>query len=160
MPDLAWWIQNFKESAFRLEALPEYTVPQEADMLARFKRGEQVRLPDDHPWLKLVRGATATRKMQRVRVLCSPLTDYLRFELSVYPQCVEAGEEVRITEGQHMARLGDFWIFDRKAIILLHYDDLGRFIRQTQTDDPAYLDHADLSLTVSTPLERATRRAG
>ena len=34
MPDLVWWLENFKASAFRLEALPTYTMPEEAEMLS------------------------------------------------------------------------------------------------------------------------------
>jgi hypothetical protein len=34
MPDLGWWLENFKESAFRLERLPRYNMPEEAEMLA------------------------------------------------------------------------------------------------------------------------------
>ena len=42
MPDLGWWLEDFKESAFRLERLPRYNMPEEAEMLATFKRGEKV----------------------------------------------------------------------------------------------------------------------
>jgi Domain of unknown function (DUF5753) len=55
VPDLSWWLQHFTRSAFRLEALPEYQVPQEAEMLSAFKRGKPIRMRDDHPWLLTVK---------------------------------------------------------------------------------------------------------
>jgi hypothetical protein len=115
MTDLAWWLQNFERSAFRLETLPEYNVPQEAEMLARFKRGEPVDLPDDHPWLERVRHhCRAGKLMRRIRVVSYPLTDYLRMEMSWYPKSVSAGEDIRITEVQLS---GDFWLFDERTVV-------------------------------------------
>jgi len=97
MADLAWWLANFQRSAFRLEMLPAYFIPQEAELLAAFRRGENVRVPYDHPWPALVHQAThAGKTMQRVRVVAHPLSDYLRFELSLYPRSVKAGEEIRV----------------------------------------------------------------
>jgi len=54
-------------------------------MLAKFRRGEPVDLPDDHPWLERVRQQCGVGKlMRRVRVVTHPLTDYLRMELFHY----------------------------------------------------------------------------
>jgi hypothetical protein len=84
MPDLRWWLENFKESAFRLERLRSYNMPEEAEMLAAFKRGEKVQLPEDHPWPPLVKRHCSTGKiMQRARVVDQPPTEYQRFELSL-----------------------------------------------------------------------------
>ena len=38
MTDLAWWLRNFRRTAFRLESWPVYRVQQEADMFAAFRR--------------------------------------------------------------------------------------------------------------------------
>lgn len=159
MPDLAWWLQNFERSAFRLETLPRYTVPQEAEMLARFKRGEPVDLPDDHPWLERVRNHCRTGKlMRRVRVVSYPLTDYLRMEMSWYPKSVAAGEDIRITE----TRLsGDFWLFDECIAVVLHYDSEGRFTGTTmeQGSLARYLRVRDRALADSMELSAYTARA-
>jgi len=159
MPDLAWWLQNFERSAFRLETLPEYNVPQEAEMLAKFKRGEPVDLPDDHPWLERVRHhCRAGKLMRRVRVVTYPLTDYLRMEMAWYRKSVEAGEDIRITE----TRLsGDFWLFDDQTVVVLHYDSEGRFTGTTteQGSLTRYLSIRDRALAESMELSAYTARA-
>ncbi len=159
MPDLAWWLQNFERSAFRLETLPEYNVPQEAEMVARFKRGEPVDLPDDHPWLERVRHhCRAGKLMRRVRVVTYPLTDYLRMEMAWYRKSVAAGEDIRITE----TRLsGDFWLFDDQTVVVLHYDSEGRFTGTTteQGSLTRYLSLRDRALADSMELSAYTARA-
>jgi hypothetical protein len=159
MPDLAWWLQNFERSAFRLETLPEYNVQQEAEMLARFKRGEPVDLPDDHPWLERVRHhCRAGKLMRRIRVVSYPLTDYLRMEMSWYPKSVSAGEDIRITEVQLS---GDFWLFDERTVVVLHYDNEGRFTGTTQEQGSLtrYLSIRDRALAESMELSAYTARA-
>jgi hypothetical protein len=159
VPDLAWWLQNFERSAFRLETLPEYNVPQEAELLARFKRGEPVDLPDDHPWLQSVRRHRGAGKlMRRVRVVTHPLTDYLRMELTWYRKSVQAGEDIRITETQ---LTGDFWLFDEQTVVVLHYDSQGRFTGTTteQGSLTRYLSIRDRALADSMELSAYTARA-
>jgi hypothetical protein len=159
VPDLTWWLQNFERSAFRLETLPEYNVPQEAELLAKFKRGEPVDLPDDHPWLESVRRHCGAGKlMRRVRVATHPLTDYLRMELSWYRKSVQAGEDIRITETQ---LTGDFWLFDDQTVVVLHYDSAGRFTGTTteQGSLTRYLSIRDHALADSMELSAYTARA-
>jgi len=168
MADLVWWLSNFQRSAFRLETLPAYSVPQEVEMLAAFKRGEDVRLPKDHPWLKKVRQHTRDgKRMERVRLVSYPLSDYLRFELSMYPQCVEAGEQIRIASLNEHPELGacnqDCWLFDDSVVLTLVYDSAGRFLEVREaTNIHDYLRQRDLALSRSTPLldylTRTTRR--
>jgi hypothetical protein len=165
MSDLAWWLKHFRRSAFRLETLPAYSVPQEADMLAAFCRGQEVKLPDDHPWPQLVRGATQTgRKMQRVRMVSHPLTDYLRFELSLFPRSVEAGEDVRIAVLDDHPELQvckhDFWSFDDQVVVVLEYDHIGRFLgTRTEEDLNPYRQLRELALSCSMELSAYTTRA-
>jgi hypothetical protein len=158
MPDLVWWLEHFKRSAFRLETLPEYSVPQEAEMLAAFKRGEPVNLPDDHPWLVRVRQHVLSGKvLRRVRVVSYPLTDYLRMEMAWYPKSVAAGEDIRITERR---LTGDFWLFDDEAAIVMHYDQAGRFIGvETSNDLAHWRRQRDLALADCMELSAYTARA-
>jgi hypothetical protein len=160
MADLAWWLENFKQSAFRLEALPAYSMPEEAEMLTAFRRGERVRLPEDHPWPPLVRTHCSTGKvMQRVRVVSHPLTDYERFELSLYPHSVDAGEDIRITDDPSL-RYADFWLFDSQTVIVIRYDAEGRFTGIHQPSDVVtYRAIRDRVLEYSIPLAEFTARA-
>lgn len=163
MPDLAWWLQNFKRSAFRLECLPEYNVPQEAEWFAAFKRdGSLPHLPpESDSWLRLVSTSHSVgRFMQRVRLVSAPLSDYERFELALFPPSVEAGEDIRIMSRTSMALTGDFWLFDDEVVIFLHYDDQGRFLRTEQAGDVVpYRRRRDLALEHSIPLAEYTARA-
>jgi hypothetical protein len=127
MADLAWWLQNFQASAFRLETKPTYSVPQESEMLAAFLRDGSLPDMSDHPWVRRVREhCGAGRQMGRVRTVSRPLTDYERFELALYPHSRAAGEEIRICDGGYLGDQ-DFWLFDNHTVILLHYDAEGRF---------------------------------
>ena len=160
MPDLSWWLQNFARSAFRLETLPEYDVPQEAEMLSAFRRGQPVRIRDDHPWLLTVRRhCGAARAMQRVRVVGDPLSDYERFELSLYPYSSAAGEDVRILEQRHRFD-EDFWLFDDHTVYVLRYDAGGRFLGvEAGRDVVAYRRIRDLALENSIPFAQYAARA-
>jgi hypothetical protein len=165
MPDLAWWLEHFERTAFRLETLAEYNVPQEAEMLAAFKRGEPVNLPDDHPWLVRVRQHVQSGKlMRRVRVVRTPLSDYLRMEMSWYPKSVEAGEDIRIADLDDHQELTvctqDFWLFDESVVVTLRYDDQGRFLGTgTPASSESYLEQRDLALAHSMELSAYTARA-
>jgi hypothetical protein len=165
MPDLAWWLENFKESAFRLEKRPSYNMPEETEMLAAFMRGQKVWLPEDHPWPPLVKRHCSTGKtMQRARVVDRPLTDYQRFELSLYPHSVEAGEQIHVYERGSIPEIllyeVDFWLFDNSTVYILNYDAEGRFLGT----EPAYnlvqyRRIRDLALERSIPLAEFTARA-
>lgn len=162
MSDLAWWLQNFKESAFRLETLPAYSVPQEAEMLERWRRGEEITMPEDHPWLKTVRNhCGAGKTMQRVRLVSKTPTDYERFELSLYHHSVAAGEEVRILERGWGFLAEDFWLMDRDTCFVLYYDDHGAFIGDESVEATPYRQRRRLALQWSKPLfEYAARITG
>src|SRR5262249_19564591 len=90
--------------------------------------------PDDGSWFAdwpewIVQQRAAGRDVGRVRVLTDPLTDYLRFELSITPVAVQAGENIRLLRPGRFAELGvpreDFWLFDDTTVALLHFGDDG-----------------------------------
>jgi hypothetical protein len=165
MPDLGWWLENFKESAFRLERCPSYNLPEEAEMLAAFKRGEKVQLPENHPWPPLVkRQCSAGKVMQRARVVSRPPTEYERFELSLYPHSIEAGEQSCVYERGSIPEIFryevDFWLFDNHTVYILNYDAEGHFLgTEPAYDMVTYRRIRDLALERSIPLADFTARA-
>ena len=165
MPDLGWWLENFKESAFRLERCPSYNLPEEAEMLAAFKRGEKVQLPENHPWPPLVkRQCSAGKVMQRARVVSRPPTEYERFELSLYPHSIEAGEQICVYERGSIPEIfryeADFWLFDNHTVYILNYDAEGHFLgTEPAYDVVTYRRIRDLALERSIPLAEFTARA-
>ncbi|MCE7001638.1 hypothetical protein LWC34_02100 [Kibdelosporangium philippinense] len=134
-------------SAWRWECQGTYHEPQEQEPLRRFLAGEA----DDHAWFawpKRVRAWVSTgRKIGRVRMLTDPLTDYLRFELSITPPALDAGEDIRFLHHARAAELGapdkDFWMFDDNTVVLMTFDDHGVSGAELITDATSVRPYAD-----------------
>lgn len=137
--------QSFERSAFRLETRDVYVVEAERTAFAAYLAGEPAppSSPETLAWLKLVTNATASdRIVQRVRIVGRPLNSYTRFEFNAYRDNAAAGERIRLLEREWLARSDrwaqeDFWIFDERTVVLLHYDGNGRFLRPEESDRPA-----------------------
>jgi hypothetical protein len=154
--DLAALLKNFRQSAFRLETLERYTVPQEAEWLDEWRRtGKLPELtPDNDSWLRMVRDHTrAGRVMQRVRVVSTPLTDYERFELALFPPSLEAGEDIRVISRSTVRVREDFWLFDSQTAVMLRYDSAGRFLRAEPGQSSLCQRQCDEALAQSIPLK-------
>lgn len=160
MTELGALLQNFRHTAFRLETLERYTVPQEAEWFAAWRRtGRLPELtPENDSWLRMVRDHTrAGRVMQRVRVVSTPLTDYERFELALFPPSLEAGEDIRVISRSVLRSTlrvrEDFWLFDRQTAIMLRYDLEGRFLRAEPGQPGLCQSQCDEALARSIPLK-------
>ncbi len=130
---------TFECSAWRLECQSSYDEPEEQEPLRRFLAGE----PQDLTWFEewpiwISRQRAAGRTIGRVRMLTEPLTDYLRFELSITPPAVEAGEDIRLVDQHVFESLAipreDFWIFDDTTVALLNFGDTGMAGAEIVTD--------------------------
>src|SRR4051794_34587810 len=74
--------ESFKRSAFRLESLDHYSVPEEAVDYHRFLRGEELPTSTEDEWAQFVKKSVAQGKfIQRVHVVPAQLTPYLRYEI-------------------------------------------------------------------------------
>ncbi|MFC0529005.1 DUF6879 family protein [Phytohabitans kaempferiae] len=123
---------TYVHTAFRLETRDHYAVSDEAEAFRRFLAGEPYDLDWHQTWLAGIRSITASgRRMQRVRLVSKPPTDYQRFELAVTPANLEAGEDIRILPRSRVAGLGlpdyDFWLFDDTLLGIMHFDADGLF---------------------------------
>ena len=134
---------SFEHTAFRLEALDRYTVPDEDEQYRRFLADEPLDNTYMKPWLDIVADlATAGKRMQRVRVATEPLGDYLRFQFTCgYPYDIEAGEDIRILGSETAQALGvprqDFWLFDSRQLARMYFDAEGHFLGAELVDEPA-----------------------
>lgn len=154
--------ERFKQSALRLEARDDYNVPEEQQVLAAFRSGQQVppRTSDNNSWLALVAGATAAgRSIVRIRVVGRPVTDYTRFEFVAYRDNVAAGETIRVVERAWLHGTdgawanNDFWLFDDDTVALLRYDAEGHFLDAERPSDlGAYLSARQRALALSVDL--------
>ncbi|WP_433232558.1 DUF6879 family protein [Actinomadura formosensis] len=134
--------RTFEHTAFRLETLDEYKSANEATALRQFVAGEPVDMAWFHNWLTMIRDATAEgRRFTRVRVVTTPLTDYSRFGVFCSKYTNEAGEEIRYLARNDAADLPnyDYWLFDSRKLVKMHFDECENFTGAEVIDDPAVI---------------------
>ena len=169
MTDLMACFDLFEVSAVRVETLPAYDVPAEAEVLRAFARG--LPLPErsarTSPWLARIERTTAAGKTwSRTRVVGRPLTAYERFQLGYgYPPSAAAGEVIRIADRSAHPELaplgGDFWLFDGDTAApfaaLMTYGQGGAYLGSEVTSDPGVIarcrQQAALAARCAVPLE-------
>lgn len=150
----------YEREAWRFEAQPTYTMPREAENVARFLRGEPKPAGHNARWHERVRGFVASgRDIGRVRIVRQPLTDYQRYQFSWgIPGNIEAGEDIRIldiTQDDYGLPLTgtDWWLFDESRVVHLNYRQDGTQInRELFTGDiTPYLEWRRIALAHSVP---------
>jgi hypothetical protein len=161
-------IKRLQHGAFRLETLPQYSIPEDAERLRVFRETGRPpkRTTETSPWLRLIADSTAAgRHWRRVHVVSRPLTEYLRFELLGYQENAAAGEDIWIADQDtHPALVSlteDFWLFDadtdQAVAVFLRYDQDGRFLGAERADHPDAIARCraqrDLALALAVPLE-------
>jgi hypothetical protein len=117
--------------AFHLELRDSYHVVQEDEPFARWLAGE----PDDYAWrqdwLSFVREVTAGgTRIERLRVITEPPSDYVRWEHALDPQNIAVGEEIRYLPRQVATDVSwpaeDCWLLDDDQLILSLFKPDGR----------------------------------
>ncbi|WP_042283218.1 DUF6879 family protein [Nocardiopsis alba] len=150
-------------SAFRLETLAEYSVGSDGGDFARHKAGEPE--PDwdrKNPWLAELRSEKESGfRRHRVRILRTPLNDYLRFECEWgHVLNSEAGEEIHVlvlAERELPAEVvdHDFWLLDDEYPIRMHYTESGEFVGGELMDNlERYQKAREAALAGAEPFER------
>lgn len=161
--------RDFRTEAWRLETLPTYRVPQEAEEFSRFLAGERFPGPYEDSWTEMTRQRKENGgSVGRVHILTRPLSDYLRFEFErYYRHQAPIGEDIRIldvTERENpLPGVQDFWMFDRSTVVLMHYEEDGTQIgRELYEGDPApFIEYQRIAIAESVPfLEYAERVTG
>lgn len=163
--DFAELFRTFEHTAFRLETRPFYTAPVEAEPFAQFLAGGPVDLDWFQPWLKTVRAVVEQgKRMERVRIIDDPLTDYQRFEMSMSQHNVAAGEIIHYLHRTAASAVGlpvggDWWLFDSLRLAHMDFAADGHFLGTTTVTDPAVvLQHnglRDLAVHAATMEQRA-----
>jgi hypothetical protein len=107
--------------------------------------------PDDlswfQGWLGMVRDATAAgRLFSRVRIVSVPLSDYSRFGLWAARHTRAAGDDIRYLTRAQADALGlpkrDYWLFDSRKLVRMHFGEDDRFIEAEVVEDPtAIVEH-------------------
>jgi hypothetical protein len=119
---------DFEHTAFRLETRERYVDDEEHEPLRRFLSGEP---PDDEwfmDWYDVIAGFAASgKRIERVRVVSEPPSDYTRFGIDLARRLnVPAGEDIRYLPRPRVETLGlpdeDFWLLDSSRLLSLHFD--------------------------------------
>jgi len=158
----AWsrYFRDFSSSAFRLERLQTYTMPDEVDDLAAFKQGQLPPADYHYGWLDTVADAKQRGKtMRRVRIVTRPLSFYTKWEFVWgFAYNVRAGEDIRILDTTDHPGPGlpdhDFWFFDERQVVQLLYRPDGTQEGRELVEAPdlnAYLAWQDAAWQASVP---------
>jgi hypothetical protein len=138
--------ETFERSAFRLETRERYVDEEEQEPLRRFLAGE----PSDDAWFmdwyKAVEQLVASgRRMERVRVVSEPHSDYTRFGIDLARRLnVPSGEDIRYLPRQRAMELDipeeDFWLLDSGLVLIIHFDDDDMLMGAEPVTDPPEVD--------------------
>lgn len=144
--DLNRLCRSITTSFVHLETRDSYGTEVELPHLAKWLRGE----PDDLSWLSwwldLMRShRTAGRSCRRARVVSEPLSEYQRWTISHANVFVDAGEDIRYIPRPRLATVslpgsGDFYVFDGKLVLFLHYAGNGTNTSFEISEDAAIVD--------------------
>ena len=137
----------FTTKVARLEALPAYAVGgSERQRVAAFRGGRPrpLRSVRTDPWLAriAVSSVIAGKSWTRIRVVDTPMTEYQRYQMASYRESQAVGDQIRIALRTAVGDVGpDFWLFDGRMAVLMHYDGDGRVDHRELCDDRALVDH-------------------
>ncbi|MFJ1593933.1 DUF6879 family protein [Kitasatospora albolonga] len=151
---------GFKQEAFRLETLDDYSRSSDVDAYRLFLDGEARPENYNTDWLdEVFEHVDAGRRMYRVHVVTRPLTPYLRYELGWgYTTNITAGEEffiLDVTERPNpLGGVGDFWLFDSVTAVPMRYGPEGEFtgadvLPKDRADE--YVGYRDTALAHAVP---------
>ena len=138
-------VRSFGRTAFHFEAQPAYVIDFERPDLERFLAGDPVPPPDSYlwrPWLERVARLKAEgKRVERVRVLGEPPTDYQRWLLWATPWAEAAGEGVRYMPRSRAERIGlpldhDWWLLDGERVLMTRFTADGEIREKIITDEP------------------------
>jgi hypothetical protein len=138
-------VSGFEREAIHLETRDAYGTAVELPYMAKWAAGE----PDDLAWLadwcaSLQEHVKNGRNVRRARIVSEPLSDYQRWSFSIAGPMVNAGEDIRWVPRERVSAIGipgnDFYLFDDRLAVFLHYAGSGLGTKKTATSDPSALD--------------------
>jgi hypothetical protein len=135
----------FTRTAFRLEVQPVYSVTEERESVEEFLAGKPravTEFPFYAAWLDQIRKLTTEgKRVERVRVLDEPPTDYQRWEMWSGQFNVDAGEVIRYLPRSRAAEVGlptvdDWWLFDSIRLARMRFTKDGEPLGGEIISDP------------------------
>ncbi|SRR6266516_2199565 len=129
--------RTFEHTAYRLEVRESYY---EKEQLGQFVAGAQVDLSYMDDWLVLMASLRAEgKRIERVRVVSQPFSDYTRYGLWLCQYNTRAGEDIRYLLRDNSAGLPshDYWLFDSCRLYLVRFTDEDELLGAEPIEDPA-----------------------
>lgn len=151
--------EEFKKSALRLCTLPYYGIDDDKNV-KNFINGYSVPEDINREWRDYVKRITSEgKKIIRIIVAENPLNDYKKWILRISELNVLAGEEILFISFDKYLKIldkrasHDFWIFDKKEIAVMFYDENNDYIYfETKDNVEDYLDLFNEIYKEGTPL--------
>ncbi|GAA3576437.1 DUF6879 family protein [Kribbella ginsengisoli] len=147
-PEFVQFARSYQHTAYRLEVRDTYADPGEAEHVRRFLARE----PADDSWMEdwmglILRRTLEGQRIERVRVVSEPWSDYTRFGLNLSRLNVAAGEDIRYLSRDRATELGlpeyDYWLLDSHKMCILRFDDRDVLLGADVISDPAIIvEHA------------------
>lgn len=113
------------------------------------------------PWYEfMAEQVAAGKRFYRVRIVASPLNEYLRYEFGWgYPHYEKRGSEVFVLDVTERGRPDglpdeDFYLLDDERVLRMHYDDEGIFLGASYApaeELPRYRRYRDLGMAAAVP---------
>ncbi|MFD9124370.1 DUF6879 family protein [Kitasatospora sp. NPDC059571] len=133
---------GFAHTAWRLESRRGYASDRAGAGFQRWARGEDPQTDPGRPWCRNIAAQVAAgKRVERVRIADDPITDGQAYLLHVGWANVQAGEDIRHLSRATAQRLGlperDFWLFDAKVLLEMHFDQDDNYLGAELVDDPA-----------------------
>lgn len=161
--------ETFEHTAFRLEVRESYAGVDDA-AFREFQAGMLPNLDSYESWMQNIRDQRARgKRVERVRVVSKPWSDYTRFGLWACQSTIGAGEDIRYLERDQANSLGlpdhDYWLFDSRTAVVIHFDDrTNAMLRWELAPDPArvvqYNYRRDAAWHYAVPRDDYVARAG
>ncbi|CAM5628479.1 hypothetical protein SALBM135S_05805 [Streptomyces alboniger] len=133
---------TFEHTAWHLETRRGYASDREDPDYAAFLHTGRVTWDLDSEWNENIKRQTdAGKRVGRVRVVDQPPTEGQRFLLAYGAVNAAAGEEVGCLWRTDAQRIGapdeDFWIFDSRIVVILHFSDTDELGSYEAITEPA-----------------------
>ncbi|MFF5004116.1 DUF6879 family protein [Streptomyces phaeochromogenes] len=135
------YFEEFEHTAWRLETRCGYASDRAGDKYRQYLVTGEV--PDDshRPWCANIRAQTAQgKRIERVRIVDTPPTSEQLFLLAAAASNNAAGEDIRNLWRMDAGKAGlpseDFWLFDSRRALALHFDDEDEYLGAELVENP------------------------
>ncbi|MFI1937717.1 DUF6879 family protein [Streptomyces purpureus] len=135
------YFTTFEHTAWRLETRRGYASDREGERYQYHLATGTLREDGERPWHVNVRAQTGQgKRIERVRLVDTPPTPEQLFLLASAAGNNAAGEDIRSMWRTDAERLHlpaeDFWLFDSREALLLHFDDADTYLGAELVEEP------------------------